>query len=88
MAAMAKLQHSNTLPNVYCKLVNTLTLLNFPLYIALFVLAEPIVDLVCCVSAAARSSAGMPLSLASISARTREFSATLGCSERMRHVFL
>jgi len=40
---MAKLQESSVLPNVYCKLVSALAMLNFPLYIAFFVLAEPII---------------------------------------------
>jgi O-antigen/teichoic acid export membrane protein len=40
---MAKLQGSAVLPSVYCKLVSALAMLNFPLYIAFFVLAEPII---------------------------------------------
>lgn len=43
---MSKLQESKRLSSVYCKLTHVLALLNFPLYIALFALAEPIVQLV------------------------------------------
>jgi O-antigen/teichoic acid export membrane protein len=42
---MAKLQNSPNLSKVYCQLVSVLAALNFPLYIAIFVLAEPIVNL-------------------------------------------
>jgi len=40
---MARLQFSLGLPKVYCKLIGVLGLLNFPLYVAMFVLATPIV---------------------------------------------
>jgi len=43
---MAKLQSSDKLTSVYCKLSNMLAMLNFPLYVALAVLAEPIVHIV------------------------------------------
>ena len=43
---MAKLQHSKELSALYCQLSGVLALINFPLYIALAVFAEPIVYLV------------------------------------------
>ncbi len=41
---MAKLQCSPELPKVYCKLVGVLGILNFPLYVVIFVLATPIIS--------------------------------------------
>ncbi|PHS20746.1 MAG: colanic acid exporter [Robiginitomaculum sp.] len=43
---MAKLQQSDQLANVFCRLSQTLASINFPLYLALIILAKPIITLV------------------------------------------
>ena len=43
---LAKLQNSPKLGTIYCQLLSVLAAINFPLYVALFLLAEPIVTLI------------------------------------------
>jgi len=43
---MSKLQGNKKVGSIFCQLSHILALLNFPIYIALFILAEPIVQLI------------------------------------------